>query len=205
MKLPCSSWHVTFFRSHSFPFQHVSGGRRRSFFVVCPMLSPFHDLIVTIAHTMSAGACRTKKCIPWTWMACSTGNGVRTQKSWHEMPPMTVQKFMQRTTEQAAETNLQPLLFHIIYIYYRHRTPVFVRRLHIYFFRFFSLLFVIALFTESSAPKQPTNMHDKHRRVDFIYFQCGRRAYFLLVGHQTDKSSLLWHAEQCMNTSTTIK
>lgn len=39
------------------------------------------------------------------------------------VPTMTVQKFMPRTTERMAETNLQLLLFHIIYIYYRDRRP----------------------------------------------------------------------------------
>lgn len=65
---------------------------------------------------------------------------------------------MQRTTEKPPETNLQPLLFHIIYIYYRHRTPVFVRRLHIYFFRFFFRSSLsLRLFMESSAPESVTN------------------------------------------------
>lgn len=140
MKLPCSSWHVTFLRSHSFPSQHVNGRTLFSFYfsvLPCSLAFSRFDCGNCIQYTFrrrcgrrrGSRAClcqkrKTKNAFAEWLVKVEIRPRAPNHEPWHEMPTMIVQKCQPRTTEQSPETNLQlKLLFHIIYIYYRNRMP----------------------------------------------------------------------------------
>lgn len=137
------------------------------------MLSTFHDLIVTIAHTMSARRVQQKKMhslnglLNWKW---GTYAEVMTRNAFNDRAKIHAAN-NGKTAWNKSATIIIPYYLHLLSPSNAGLRTAFA---YLFFPFFFSFFFVIAfVYGKLGARTSNEWMYDKHRRVDFIYFSCG--------------------------------